>query len=73
MENNEKKLGLDYAFPNGMEINNEYGMSKRFYAACAVMQGMCADTDVRLDAKGLIANVKLSYRIADELLKQENK
>ena len=50
-------------------------MSKRFYAACAAMQGLCA-----VDDKGTFAImkevyeklIKHSYALADELLKQEN-
>ena len=47
MENN--KLGLETAFPldgnyaaDALETNNQ-GMSKRFYAACAAMQGLIAN------------------------------
>ena len=51
---------------------NELGMSKRFYAACLAMQGLTQrfigmySTD-----KDILAMVKQSYKIADELLKQE--
>ena len=55
------------------------GMSKRFYAACAAMQGLLANADWTKSAnipddfdeyKERIANA--SYEFADELLKQEN-
>ena len=50
------------------------GISKRFYAASAAMQGLLAnsnykDTDAHINKEHLI---NLCYEIADELLKQEN-
>lgn len=82
MEN--KKLGQEPAFtqpfckddegyfhtPRERSIEDA-GMSKRFYAACAVMQGLSADPNVLLDSKGIESMVGLSYKVADELLKQE--
>lgn len=79
----EEKLGQEPAFPieelqknindDGIsELKPHLGMSKRFYAACAVMRGISADTNVRLDEEGIKRCVALSYKIADELLKQEN-
>ena len=89
--NEKQKLGLESAFPTdardcGALFNKEYiGMSKRFYAACAAMQGlfsMASNLDMyRAFEKGAkdagfnsiaayIANQ--SYIAADELLKQEN-
>lgn len=57
------------------------GMSKRFYAACALMQGMLANIKF-LEANSIAANqqskkydeflVYTAYSLADELLKQEN-
>lgn len=48
-------------------------MSMRFYAACAVMNGLLADIktskSIELDAERIM---KDSYVIADELLRQEN-
>ena len=46
--------------------DNLNGMSKRFYAACAAMQGILAS--------GRIDNeiIPYSFHFADELLKQEN-
>ena len=74
MEN--KKLGQEPAFPSNDDKHgncgiHEIGMSKRFYAACAVMQGLSADPNVLLDSKGIESMVELSYKVADELLKQE--
>ena len=79
MEN--QKLGQESAFPNDgnwANGNPEQGMSKRFYAACAAMQGILANqngeyaviggTNQRY-AENLISQ---SYQFADELLKQEN-
>jgi len=75
----KNKLGQEPAYPNKRyDINGamdrQYkGMSKRFYAACAAMQGLTqrfigiysSDEDI----KGI---VKQSYKLADELLRQEN-
>ena len=49
-------------------------MSKRFYAACAAMQGMLANTTVLNDngsVLGIENLVEDAYMFADELLKQE--
>jgi len=82
-----QKLGQENAFPldvnSSKMIANGYdakqfktGMSKRFYAACAAMQGLAANPVgfVQADEKphtveSFIAN---AYILADELLKQEN-
>ena len=57
---------------------NNIGMSKRFYAACAAMQGILANQNGEYTvicktnqqyAEHLISQ---SYQFADELLKQEN-
>lgn len=47
----------------------EKGISKRFYAACAAMQGLCVGG---ASEKWIEATVKRAYQIADELLKQES-
>ena len=78
-----EKLGKEPAFPASHEqfetIPTYKGMSKRFYAACAAMQGMlahstryhCRPEDSHLTWKqGLI---KEAYELADELLRQEEK
>lgn len=83
MENN--KLGKEPAFGFGYEKQHFYlnqpgkyrtpekelGMSKRFYAACAAMQGMiqCGAFNIYEDLEKCI---ETSYKFADELLKQEN-
>ena len=80
MEN--QKLGQEPAFPNeNTEFCQDpycYGMSKRFYAACAAMQGILANQNGEYAvigettpkyAESLISH---SYQFADELLKQEN-
>ena len=91
----EKKLGQESAYPgilldtySGKPCGQEHGMSKRFYAACAAMQGILSSHKEGLycnkqeGAQGLgikekqILNVnrlvQLSYRIADEMVEQEN-
>jgi hypothetical protein len=75
----KSKLGLEPAFACTYEIKisgenklcYHEGMSKRFYAACAAMQGLCADPNIALDEKGIISATQLAYRCADELLSQE--
>lgn len=83
----EEKLGQEPVFPcevgieNGMIVqghqNGNYtyldnGMSKRFYAACAAMQGLLANpqfiTGWGYSPKEIIES---SYELADELLRQE--
>ena len=84
---NKEKLGQEPAFPcevgfeNG-EIAESHqngnttvlfnGMSKRFYAACAAMQGIISGIEtsdlIGPDAKHIVLD---AYEIADELLKQE--
>jgi len=71
---NEKKF--EPAFPMDFEQRNDFqlGMSKRFYAACAAMQGILSNANVLngQTANGPSGFVRLAYRCADELLKQEN-
>lgn len=79
---NKKKLGQEPAFEFGYEKLYSYqtqsgdyrkpekepGMSKRFYAACAAMQGLIVGVD-----DPVYENIaKISFKMADELLKQEN-
>ena len=96
MENKEK-LGQEPAFPIkhkeltpfGELESFKLGMSKRFYAACAAMQGLlsqhiktedmepdCIEPVYQASYSSLDPNyyelVRDAYRIADELLKQEN-
>ena len=87
MEN--QKLGQEPAFPvptncnlkldsNGNVVNSpEDGMSKRFYAACAAMQGILANQNGEYGVIGETNQqyterlISQSYQFADELLKQE--
>lgn len=74
------KLGQDSAFPeivlddySGKPIAQEHGISKRFYAACAAMQGIIASNFYCLDNSESILDIAFdAYQIADELIKIEN-
>ena len=86
MENN--KLEQEPAYPeifykytpNGSypEIMHHPGMSKRFYAACAAMQGLLSNSVFMSYMTQEYSNntdkevVRNAYELADELLKQEN-
>ena len=74
MENN--KLGQKPAFAcitSGSESYLQEGMSKRFYAACAAMQGILSSSDLNnLQYSFEKVIPKLAFMYADELLKQEN-
>jgi hypothetical protein len=74
------------AFPETYENmdgtkQNIPGMNKRFYAACAAMQGLLSNgriTELFEKAKTntdqeRVAIIKGAYQLADELLSQENK
>lgn len=56
--------------------NFQEGMSKRFYAACAAMQGLISANPVymqgNIDSPVPELLVKEAYLFADELLKQED-
>lgn len=74
-----KKLGQEPAFPISSEAMKNrppehigVGMDKRFYAACAAMQGQIANRGLSLELNRLSRDVEYAYRYADELLKQEN-
>jgi len=76
----DKKLGQESAYPlefktfKGSHPNqttvyhSSKGMSKRFYAACAAMQGLL----VGVDTPNIKTIAEMSFELADELLKQEN-
>ena len=76
MEN--EKLGQEPAFPKVVEymkdrahhVDITNGMSKRFYAACAAMQGLLSNS-LAIDSE-FESICKASFMAADELLKQEN-
>ncbi len=55
-------------FPVISPWDNEKGMSKRFYAACAAMQGLLANPGRGYTVEQL---AQVSFESADELLKQE--
>lgn len=72
-----KELGTEPAFPHEtIEFNRDGGpvnmdlrtMSKRFYAACAAMQGVLANHYTSLNKKIIIQD---ALDFADEILKQE--
>ena len=76
-----EKLGQEKAFP--LELvrhGSNKGMSKRFYAACAAMQGLLANNDYIARKLSTFNNkiedtdtiISDAYKLADELLKQEN-
>jgi hypothetical protein len=81
----KEKLGQQSAFPMpaysdplaGTGQNNThcqtYGISKRFYAACAAMQGILSSSLANPSQPVHFINiVEDAYKFADELLKQEN-
>lgn len=87
MANNNEKLGQEPAFATSAMLSRDEdvyqsGMSKRFYAACAAMQGMLSNPNIADQLKSINKNistkesyaivVRSAYSIADELLKQEN-
>jgi hypothetical protein len=78
----EKKLGHEPAFPSIYQdkygsLNYIPGMNKRFYAACAAMQGILSNHEIMdiyaKDNRSNKAEILISgcYAWADELLKQE--
>lgn len=73
------KLGQEPAFPAENLGQYSYsGMSKRFYAACAAMQGILASQVGNYEVEGGTRQdyceqlIEQSFQFADELLKQEN-
>ena len=67
-----EKLGQEPAFPETyMDGSMSSGMSKRFYAACAAMQGMLGNRNSDMVYPQISKLVIMSYEFADELLKQE--
>ena len=70
----KNKLGSERAFAC-VDSQKQYlqeGVSKRFYAACAAMQGIMAGRKISFDAMSPSRVVEFSYKLADELLKEEN-
>ena len=78
----KEKFGQEPAFAtsallSGSECVYQLGMSKRFLAACAAMQGILANEEMRLNitidqSKGGFSLAKYAFEYADQLLKQEN-
>lgn len=78
--NNEEKIGQEPAFPvsdpnTALAMFNAgidpTGMSKRFYAACMAMQGLIT-TGIATERGIYNPSIgKMSFEIADELLKVE--
>ena len=66
----DNKIGQEIAFPNS---NGNNGMSKRFYAACAAMQGILSNQSTLPNAEWFEYIGKYAWIAADELLKQENR
>lgn len=86
MENNKNAFPTwDMSFNENPELHvysagTGHGMSKRFYAACAAMQGLMANNEFNQAVmyfkknEGKTANeiyAEMAFDAADELLKQE--
>jgi hypothetical protein len=77
---NYEKSGQEPAFPADREMQElcpncfgwNVGMSKRFYAACAAMQGILSSDQNQGDWMSLEVVAEKAFEYADELLKQEN-
>ena len=81
----KEKLGQEPAFAGyqGEQFSVQSGMSKRFYAACAAMQGLLSNPNTARQIQashGGEVDTEVGYNyicvtayfLADELLKQEN-
>lgn len=64
----KEKLGQSPAFGYA---HIDPGMDKRFYVACAAMQGLLSNPHPNLMTTNHEDIVRLSYIFADEMLKQE--
>lgn len=75
---NQNKLGqkpafpTDYGFQENIGTVPDSGMSKRFYAATAIAQGLCGNSNYVVNTNKASEFANVCYRLADELLKQEN-
>lgn len=71
-----EKLGQSQAFPTEQSnLSNGFdtlGMSKRFYAACAAMQGLLSNSNDTIIMLNPEQCVFIAFAHADEILKQEN-
>lgn len=78
----ENKLGKESAFPTEVEHDGVFGMgyktktqgiSKRFYAACAAMQGLISNGSFNIyEPENPSQIAHKAYELADELLEREN-
>ena len=72
----ETKLGQEPAFATSAFGNGEsvceVGMSKRLYIATSIAQGLCGNSNHGVNTNKAYEFAKICYRLADELLKQEN-
>lgn len=67
-ENGNEQIGY---YNNYADISYQ-GASKRFYAACAAMQGILANSQFMTDCKCSPKEIiEYCYEVADELLRQE--
>jgi len=77
--NKKPKLGQEPAFPKKayrdqeLYFHDQGGMSKRFYAACAAMNGILSNPVVINNELSKTKIVADAYEFADELLRQEKK
>jgi hypothetical protein len=87
MKTENQKLGSEPAFSGLSQMNSSgyiseenVGMSKRFYAACAAMQGMLANNEMLILAAKKATLAKMdwmeivaehSFEMADQLLKAD--
>lgn len=77
----KQKLGSEPAFPPTREMQElaptcegyHVGMSKRFYAACAAMQGLLASGDYNVKLFTAKQISQKAYELADQMLNQEDK
>ena len=76
----KQKLGQEPAFATQHVVADandpafklgKSGMSKRFYAACAAMQGILASPNADVQLLNDNQKAEYSFIIADKLLKQE--
>ena len=69
----ENKLGRDPAYPVVKHDFISYnGMNRRFYAACAAMQGVIANEGIYTNPEIISQTIHTCYQYIDELLRQEN-
>lgn len=73
----ENKLGQESAFPSKSQHYSEFvinkGISKRFYAACAAMQGLISNGSFNIyEPENPSQIAHKAYELADELLELEN-